>query len=84
VLEERALDGSADPALARLATQLGTSALDLALYGGEDYALVAASDRAIPGFVRIGRFEAGDDVALEDARGGVRSIEARGFDHFMP
>jgi thiamine-monophosphate kinase len=82
VLEERALRTHIEPALAPLAKRLGASPVDLALHGGEDYALVAASDRAIEGFTRIGRFESGEGVALEDGAGTARAIEARGFDHF--
>jgi len=82
VLEEVALVGHVEPGLGALARKLGASVLDLALHGGEDYALVAASDRAINGFVRIGRFEEGEGVALEEASGVVRPVDPRGFDHF--
>ena len=82
VLEEPALRAHVEPALAALATRLGTTALDLALHGGEDYALVAASERPVAGFVRVGRFDDGDGVALEDEGGTARAIDARGFDHF--
>jgi thiamine-monophosphate kinase len=82
VLEERALRAHVEPALAPVAKRLGASPVDLALHGGEDYALVAASERAIDGFTRIGRFESGEGVALEDESGSARAIEARGFDHF--
>ncbi len=82
VLEEGPLLAHVAPPLSALARRLGVSPLDLAFHGGEDYALVAASARAIDGFVRVGRFEEGEGLALEDAHGGVRAIEARGFDHF--
>jgi thiamine-monophosphate kinase len=81
-LDERALVAHVSPPLAALASRLETPLLDLALHGGEDYALVAASAGPIPGFVRIGRFEEGEGIALEDPGGSARSIEARGFDHF--
>jgi thiamine-monophosphate kinase len=78
------LDGGAlgaDAALARAAEALGVSALDLALYGGEDYALVAASPSPIPGFRRIGEVRAGEGLALRTSS-GEQPLEPRGFDHF--
>ncbi len=67
--------------LARAAEALGDDALQLALHGGEDYALVAASDRPLEGFVRIGDVEAGEGVFLR--RGGAdEKLDERGFDHF--
>jgi thiamine-monophosphate kinase len=95
VLEEASLSAHVEPQLSAIARTLGVPALDFALYGGEDYALVAASTRPIEGFVRIGRFEDGEGdgaseraaarstlVVLEDAQGTARSLDARGFDHF--
>ena len=83
ILEEPALLAHLDPALRAVAARLAISPLDLALHGGEDYALVAASDAPIPGFTRIGRFEDGprEGVALENAS-GLRALDPRGFDHF--
>ncbi len=84
VLEAQPLRAHVEPSLAAIARRLGAAPLELALYGGEDYALVAASPEPIPGFVRIGRFEAnaGAGVALEDENGKTRAIATRGFDHF--
>jgi len=84
VLEERPLLAHLGASLGAVAARLGVAALDLALHGGEDYALVAASDRPIKGFARVGRFEhaALAEVALEDEKGALRAVEARGFDHF--
>jgi thiamine-monophosphate kinase len=79
VLDEGAL--LADSDLARAAGALGASALDLALHGGEDYALVVASPVAIEGFRRIGEITAGGGVILRGPN-GAREIEPRGFDHF--
>jgi thiamine-monophosphate kinase len=79
VLDEAALLG--DPALIEAAAALGESALDLALHGGEDYALVAASSDPIDGFRRIGEIADGHGVVLRGP-GGERPIEPRGFDHF--
>jgi thiamine-monophosphate kinase len=79
VLDEAAvLD---DPGLVEAAGALGVSALDLALYGGEDYALVAASPSPIDGFRRIGEARSGDGLVLRTL-GGERPLAPRGFDHF--
>ncbi len=79
VLEETAL--GSDAVLKGAAAALGQDSLELALYGGEDYALVAASPAAIEGFRRIGFVTEGRGVALGGAS-GERSLEVRGFDHF--
>jgi thiamine-monophosphate kinase len=79
VLDEEALLADAD--LASAAGALGASALDLALHGGEDYALVAASPVAIEGFRRIGEITLGRGLMLRGPS-GQRPIEPRGFDHF--
>jgi thiamine-monophosphate kinase len=79
VLDESAL--VADEALIAAAAALGENALDLALYGGEDYALVAASTVAIAGFRRIGEVREGSGLFLR-APDGERAIAPKGFDHF--
>jgi thiamine-monophosphate kinase len=66
--------------VAAAASALRRDALDFVLHGGEDYALLAASDTPIPGFSRIGVIEAytgGARIFLGD-----RAIEPAGFDHF--
>jgi thiamine-monophosphate kinase len=70
-----------DAGLVEASAALGADALDLALYGGEDYALVAASDLPIQGFRRIGEIRSGTGLVLRDA-GHESPLEARGFDHF--
>lgn len=67
---------------------LGCAPLDLALFGGEDYALaVAAPAGAIPeGFRPIGRCErrrGGARLVLAESR-RRRVIAAAGYDHFAP
>jgi len=76
-----ALSAALPPTLRGLAAQLGSSALELALYGGEDYALVAAGPkRARPRGVKvIGRIEKGGGVWLLD--GERRRRAGRGFEH---
>jgi thiamine-monophosphate kinase len=71
-----------DP-LARAAEAVGADVVDLALHGGEDYALIAASPVAIVGFSRIGEVREGEGVYVRDERGEKRA-EATGFDHFGP
>ena len=76
-----ALETALSPALRALAPRLGVSALELALYGGEDYALVAAGPkRARPASARvIGSARAGSGVWLLD--GARRRRAGRGFEH---
>lgn len=81
VLEEDCLRSHAAPRLLQAAEALRLDALDLALHGGEDYALVVAGDRPIPGFVRVGRVRDGEGVFLA-GKDGERSVEPRGYDHF--
>jgi thiamine-monophosphate kinase len=79
VLDEAAL--LEDAVLLTTARALGEGALDLALHGGEDYALVATSDRPIAGFRRIGEVLAGRGLVLRSGP-DERTLEPRGFDHF--
>jgi thiamine-monophosphate kinase len=77
----RALESTLSSALRALAALLELSALELALYGGEDYALLAAGpSRARPDGARvIGRVERGRGVWLAD---GPRLTRAgAGFQH---
>jgi thiamine-monophosphate kinase len=79
VLDEAAL--LQQPELSAAAEALGMPAIDLALHGGEDYALVATSAAALPGFRRIGEMRAGAGIVLRTAT-GERPVEPLGFDHF--
>ncbi len=79
VLDESAL--LADEELLRAADALGESALNLALHGGEDYALVAASDVSMHGFRRVGEVREGAGLVLRSPQ-GEQALQARGFDHF--
>jgi thiamine-monophosphate kinase len=81
VFDEEAVRG--DEALSAAARALGVDALELALHGGEDYALVVAGPGPIPGFRALGEVREGQGVWLRSVEGDdERPIEARGFDHF--
>ncbi len=69
-----------EAALAR--PELGEQGLALALYGGEDYALVVTADAPIDGFRVIGRCEPGEGVWLAAPGGERRRPSPGGFDHF--
>lgn len=76
-----ALAATLSPAVRQLASQFGVPALELALYGGEDYALLATGPgRARPSAARvIGRVGKGRGVwLLDDAK---RRRAGRGFEH---
>lgn len=74
--------------LVGVARALAVDPLELALHGGEDYALVVAAPPSarLPGFARIGGCEQPDaalgEVAMVDAQGRRRAVVPRGFDHF--
>jgi thiamine-monophosphate kinase len=72
-------------ALREVAAELGDDPLDLALHGGEDYALVVAAPDGVglPGFTRIGSVARGAGaVQLRREDGAIVALVARGFDHF--
>ncbi len=79
VLDERALLD--EQALLDAAEALGSDALDLALHGGEDYAILAASHFPLRGFRRIGDVVEGSGLALRTSS-GERVLSPLGFDHF--
>ena len=80
VLEEQRLSPVL-AALERAGRRLGTTALELALWGGEDYALLATgpASRRPEGAHTIGQVEVGAGVWL-DVRGERRPVEG-GFEH---
>jgi thiamine-monophosphate kinase len=83
IIEEHALSLTFPRELVVTARALGRAALELALGGGEDYALVCAGPRnKRPAFARrIGRFEQGRGALIERAS-GEREPLTQGFDHF--
>jgi thiamine-monophosphate kinase len=80
VLDESALRGYLHSATIEVARACGKDPLDLALGGGEDYALLCASAEPIEGFVRIGAVEPGEGVVVR-GEGGDRPARG-GYDHF--
>lgn len=80
-------DALVDEALRRAAARVKLEPIELALYGGEDYAILfTAPSRASfdGGFRRIGRVRArgeGPRLVLE-RQGRLEPIEPLGFDHF--
>ena len=81
VLELDAILAAGGASLAVAAAAAGADPRALALAGGEDYALLATAPVCPPGFLAIGRVEAGAGVEVRE-RGEV--VEAlAGFDHFM-
>lgn len=88
VLDLAALDLAA---LSAASARLGVPALDLALHGGEDYALAftAPADARVPDAVRIGRIEAlgegaqADFVVAERQDGSRVPLRSGGYDHFV-
>jgi thiamine-monophosphate kinase len=69
----------------RLCALAQRDALEIALTGGEDYALLAAAPEGanLPSFTRIGRCVArGPDALLLESGGKPRPVAASGFDHF--
>jgi len=83
ILEERPLRAVLSPALQQIAKKLGEDPLELALVGGEDYALLAAGPKnSRPRRARpVGRIERGRGVFLEPAAGGRSVPLGPGFDH---
>ena len=85
VLDLASVLAAGGDALAAGAAALGDDPTEHALHGGEDYALLVASPRALPGFAWIGAVEVHDDgarVRMRTTQGTVVAVEPRGFDHF--
>ncbi len=88
VIDEVRLGAALHPALGFAAERLGTSALGLAIAGGEDYALLATGPakrrprgaKGANGARVIGHVESGSGVVLKTAAGKLEPAP-RGFDH---
>jgi thiamine-monophosphate kinase len=82
VIDQDALLAHVGDGVFRAAMSLGSRVVDVALDGGEDYALLATAAEPLAGFTRIGDVEAGEGVWLRDYDGRQRRVLAGGFDHF--
>ncbi len=85
VLEEEGLARAGAPALEPAAAALRRTALELALVGGEDYAVLAAFPVGpLPPapFVPIGTCVEGSGIAVRLIDGGTRELLGEGYDHF--
>jgi thiamine-monophosphate kinase len=82
VIEDVALAGVLHSALGPVAELLDTTPRELALVGGEDYALVVTGpSRRRPAWMRrIGRVRSGRGVVLEEADGTTQMLSG-GFEH---
>jgi len=81
LLDEGALLARGGEGLAAMAAAVGLDPIACILHGGEDYALVAASPAALPGFARVGEVTASGGLRVRGPRGEV-AVAPRGFDHF--
>lgn len=84
VLDEGALLAHGGPALEIAARTLGDEPLELALEGGEDYALlIACREEQLPeGFTVVGSCIEERGLFVRDRSGTVRERRVAGFDHF--
>jgi thiamine-monophosphate kinase len=83
VIDAEGLRAALSPDLLDAARAVRGEALELALYGGEDYALLAAGParRRSRGARAIGHIEEGRGVWLRSADGTLQRLRA-GYDHF--
>jgi thiamine-monophosphate kinase len=86
VFDAEKLAAHVGPKLRRAADALGRDPLSLALYGGEDYALLVASDAPMNGFSCVGVVEpvspGTKPCVMVCEPSGTHEVELRGFDHF--
>ncbi|MGC4079442.1 MAG: thiamine-phosphate kinase [Rubrivivax sp.] len=82
-LDARAILAHGGDALDGAAAAIGAEPLDLALHGGEDYALVVTSKAPVPGFTPIGVVEpSGGSMLVLVSDSGRTDLAPRGWDHF--
>lgn len=84
VIDESLLRAILEPELVRVSTLLRVDSLHFALFGGEDYALLASGPkRRRPRAAHaIGNVERGTGVFLRNDQGAHRELTAGGYDHF--
>lgn len=81
VLDAPALLAHGGADLMAAAASVDRAPLDLALAGGEDFALLVTGSRCPEGFTTVGVAREGSGVWLRDET-GERPAPSRGFDHF--
>jgi thiamine-monophosphate kinase len=86
VFDSDALLAAVGPHLVAVGSRIGRDAIDLALHGGDDYALLMTfAPGEIPEpFIAVGWCDAERGVWLGEPSGTKRVLEPRGFDHFAP
>ena len=84
-LDEQRILESGGAELADAARAVSLEPLELALHGGEDYALLITLPEGLelPGFLPVGRCTEGQGIAVRDATGAVSDVVPSGFDHFQ-
>ncbi|HMI86070.1 MAG TPA: thiamine-phosphate kinase [Polyangiaceae bacterium] len=84
VLEAESVRAAGGEALRAAAEALSLDPLELALHGGDDYALLMAfaHGEIAPPFIAIGRCVTGQGTVLQGSDGALRPLQPRGYDHF--
>jgi thiamine-monophosphate kinase len=84
VLEAESVRAAGGEALRAAAEALSLDPLELALHGGDDYALLMAfaHGEIAPPFIAIGRCVTGPGTVLQGSDGALRPLQPRGYDHF--
>jgi thiamine-monophosphate kinase len=84
VLDAEKVRAAGGVELAAAAGALGLDPLELALHGGDDYALLIAlpPGALAPPFRAVGSCTAGTGIHLQRADGALDKVEPRGYDHF--
>jgi thiamine-monophosphate kinase len=80
-IDEAAILALGGATLDEAARALGSEPRTFALFGGEDYALVATSPREVPGFATVGRITQGGGTWITSAR-GRQELLPLGHSHF--
>ncbi|HMJ54807.1 MAG TPA: thiamine-phosphate kinase [Polyangiaceae bacterium] len=85
MLQAESVLAAGGPELLAAAAALSLDPLDLALYGGDDYAVLMTfgPGEVAPPFTAIGTCIAGNGIVLRRANGALSGVDPRGYDHFQ-